>query len=137
MDFSLQALKMCWIPALPAPFIPVQAKFTQGSKLPDKWEAASSVNMLYQATKHWGTIYNIFESASLLLKAFHLLRNPMAVILIVEAMEDVAGDRAGRGDHSNTDCPTPAWGEKKLQSQKKTGMTTQLLILHLNSSVPT
>jgi len=56
MDFSLQALKMCWIRALPDPFISVQAKFTQGSKLPDKWESATSVNMLCQATKHWATI---------------------------------------------------------------------------------
>ena len=71
MDFTLQALKMCWIRALPEPFISVQAKFTQGYKLPDKWESATSVNMLFQAT-NTGLPYT--TSTSLLPKPYHLLQ---------------------------------------------------------------
>ena len=57
--FPLQALKMCWITALPPSFIEIKAAFKQGSNLPDKWKEATTINMLYQVTKHHADLYNI------------------------------------------------------------------------------
>jgi len=108
MDFSLHALKMCWIHALPDPFISVQAKVTQASKLPDKWESATSVNMLYQATKHWVTIYNINITPPKKLPPPNPRDNDTNP-------RDRDSDRAGCGGcggRSTSERPTSAWSDR-------------------------
>jgi len=140
MDFTLQALNMCWIRALPDPFISVQAKFTQGSKLPDKWESAISVKMLYQATKHWATIYNISITPS---KTLPTPPNPR------DRDSGRDSDRGRRGSHepgpgnsdrSTSDCPIPSWSDKPPPIAKDQRYnypanypTSQLFCAHLNT----
>lgn len=59
MSFNTQDLKMCWIQALPKLFVEVSAKFKQGLPLPTNFQMADTVITLYQATKHYVTIFNI------------------------------------------------------------------------------
>jgi len=137
MDFTIQALKMCWIRALPDPFISVQAKFTQGSKLPDKWESATSVNMLYQATKHWATIYNISITPSKTLPTPDSGR---------DSDRGGRGGRGGRGpgpvssDRSTSELPISSWSNKpppiaedQQYNYPANYPTSQLFRAHLNT----